>query len=571
MKPFIQFMYKHFKKLYLLILLFIIFSLLNSYIQLRIPIISQVAIDNWVKNEPTKNELIQLGIKISVLVGLTLLFGIICKFLGTFLSQNVSLKIRNEMINHVQNLPLEELQNRRTGDLITRSVSDVEQMSEILYKVPESILNAILLLSGSIYTMYHIDLQMTLLLIIIIPFFMLINIYIAPKARKLQKRQRTSYGDMISTAENIISGVSISKANNSQTYLNNIFNQKGISYKKLELKASFIESLFRSSEILIRESFRLITIIFGGYKVAKGDITIGQLILFQALMFAFLRPIQILIDLLPDILKSLGSFDKLYELLQIHKENLKGKTLKDINGNITIKNLNFKYASNQDHFVLNDINLTIKKGEKIGIVGQTGCGKSTLCKLLVKFYPVKNHSIFIDDIDINTLSASFIRKYIGIVEQDVYLFAGTIRENLLIAKPTATPKELEKALIFSDAKSFIDQLPNQLDTYIGQRGIKLSGGQKQRISIARIFLQNPKILILDESTSALDNQTEKIIQKTLDQLIKNKTIISVAHRLSTIKSCDQIVVMNNGKISEIGKHEDLLKQNGIYKKLYLGS
>lgn len=571
MKKLIIFMSKYFKGLYLFALLFIIFSLSNSYIQLNIPIISQVAIDKWIATTPVSSELISLGIKISILVGCTIILGIFNRYIGTYLSSTVSLKIRNDMIKHIQNLPLEALEEKRTGDLITRAVSDVENISEIIYKVPESVLNACLLLAGSIYTMYRIDIELTVLLLIVIPVFTLINVYLAPKARRLQRKSRTAYGHMISSAEGIISGIRVSKSFNNQAYFNNSFNKTGKKYKAIELKEAIIESLFRSSEILMREGFRLITIVVGGYKVATGDITIGELILFQALMFAFLRPIQILFDLLPDVLKSLGSFDKLSEVMDINQESLDGKTLKNFKGNITINNLNFSYQSNATCKVLDKISLNINAGENIGIVGHTGCGKSTFCNLLVKFYPTKSNAIFIDGVDINELSSTFIRNEIGIVQQDVHMFASTIKENLLVAKPNATDEELNNALIFAEAKNYVDKLPKGINTFVGERGIKLSGGQKQRISIARIFLQDPKILILDESTSSLDNETEEKIQKTLEKLKNNRTIISVAHRLTTIRNSDKIIVFDSGKISEIGTHDELLNNNGIYSKLYLGN
>jgi ATP-binding cassette subfamily B protein len=528
---------------------------------------SQKAIDDWIETTPQISQLIDLGIIIAILVLCTILLGIFNRYLGTYLSANVSLSIRNDMIQHIQNLPLDEFEDKRTGDLITRAVSDVENISDTLYKIPESFLNAVLLLSGSIFTMINIDVELTVLLIIVIPVFMMINVYLAPKARRLQRKSRTAYGEMISSAESIISGIRVSKSFNNQKYLESLFNKVGIKYKKIELKEAIIESLFRSSEIIMREGFRLITIIFGGYKVAKGEITVGELILFQALMFAFLRPINVLIELLPQLLKSLGSFDKIMEVINIKEENLSGEIINNYHGNIEIKNLNFAYKSNNSHKVLKNITLSIKSGEKIGIVGHTGCGKTTLCNLLVKFYSVDSNQIFIEGVDINKLSSLDLRNQISIVQQDVHIFASSIKENLLISKPDATNEELLEALAFAEAKDFVDKLPEGLNTFVGERGIKLSGGQKQRISIARIFLQNPKILILDESTSSLDNETEKKIQLTLDKLKKDRTIITVAHRLTTIKNSDKIIVLDQGEIIEQGTHFELIQNRGLYNKL----
>ena len=234
MKNLILFMSKYFKGLYVFVILFILFSLSNSYIQLNIPIISQVAIDKWIATTPESSELISLGIKIGILVGCTILLGIFNRYIGTYLSSTVSLKVRKDMIHHIQNLPLNELENKRTGDLITRAVSDVENISEIIYKVPESTLNALLLLAGSIYTMYRIDIELPMLLIIVIPVFVLINLYLAPKARRLQRKSRTAYGDMISSAEGIISGIRVSKSFNNQVYLDDSFNETGKKYKKID-------------------------------------------------------------------------------------------------------------------------------------------------------------------------------------------------------------------------------------------------------------------------------------------------------------------------------------------------
>lgn len=567
MKKMFVFLIKYYKGLYIFILLFILFSLTNSFIQLNIPIMSQVAIDNWIETTPESSELIDLGIIIAILVLCTVILGIFNRYLGTYLSANVGLAIRNDMIQHIQNLPLDEIEDKRTGDLITRAVSDVENISDTLYKVPESFLNAVLLLGGSIFTMIRIDVELTVLLIVVIPVFMMINVYLAPKARRLQRKSRTAYGEMISSAESIISGIRVSKSFNNQKYLGESFNRVGLNYKEIELKEAIIESLFRSSEIIMREGFRLITIIFGGYKVAKGEITVGELILFQALMFAFLRPINVLIELLPQLLKSLGSFDKIMEVINIEEESLNGEIINNYNGNIEIKNLNFAYKSNSKSQVLKNINLSIKAGEKIGIVGHTGCGKTTLCNLLVKFYSIDSNQIFLEGVDINKLSSSDLRNQVGIVQQDVHIFASSIKENLLVSKSDATNEEIVEALEFAEAKEFVDKLPDGLNTFVGERGIKLSGGQKQRISIARIFLQNPKILILDESTSSLDNETEKKIQNTLDKLKKDRTIISVAHRLTTIMNSDKIIVLDNGEIIEEGTHNQLIKNNGLYSKL----
>lgn len=567
MKKMFVFLIKYYKGLYVFILLFILFSLTNSFIQLNIPIMSQVAIDDWIETTPQISQLIDLGIIITILVLCTIVVGIFNRYLGTYLSANVGLAIRNDMIQHIQNLPLDKIEDKRTGDLITRAVSDVENISDTLYKIPESFLNAILLLGGSIFTMIRIDVELTVLLIVVIPIFMIINVYLAPKARRLQRKSRTAYGEMISSAESIISGIRVSKSFNNQKYLGESFNKVGVKYKEIELKEAIIESLFRSSEIIMREGFRLITIIFGGYKVAQGEITVGELILFQALMFAFLRPINVLIELLPQLLKSLGSFDKIMEVINIKEESLSGEIINNYNGNIEIKNLNFAYKSNSKNEVLKNINLSVKAGEKIGIVGHTGCGKTTLCNLLVKFYSIDSNQIFLEGVDINKLSSSDLRNQIGIVQQDVHIFASSIKENLLISKPNATHEELLEALEFAEAKEFVDKLPEGLNTYVGERGVKLSGGQKQRISIARIFLQNPKILILDESTSSLDNETEKKIQNTLDKLKKDRTIISVAHRLTTIMNSDKIIVLDNGEIKEQGTHTQLIQNNGLYSKL----
>ncbi len=567
MKKMVGFLKHYYKGLYIFVIMFILFSLGNSYLQLNIPIISQVAIDKWIETTPSNLELLSLGITVGVMVLGTLVLGVVNRYLGAYMSSRVSLSIRNDMIKHIQNLPLEDIEDKRTGDLITRSVSDVERISDIIYKVPESFLNAVLLLGGSIFTMYRIDIELTLVLVTVLPVFIILNVCLAPKSRRLHRQSRTAYGKMISSAESIISGVRVSKSFDTQDHLQQSFNETGEKYKKLQLKEAIIESLFRSSEIIIREGFRLITLVYGGYKVAIGDITVGELILFQALMFAFLRPINVLIELLPDVLKSVGSFDKIHDVMALDEENLNGKQIESLDGAITIKNLSFKYRSSKNFGVLKNITLKVNAGEKIGIVGHTGCGKTTLCNLLVKFYNASENSIFIDGEDINNISSSSLRKQVGIVQQDVHIFATTVRENLLIAKPNATDEELKNALEFADARKFVDHLPHGINTYVGERGIKLSGGQKQRLSIARIFLQDPKILILDESTSALDNETEKRIQHTLDKLKKNRTIISVAHRLTTIANSDKIVVMENGEIKEVGTHEQLLDQNGIYSKL----
>lgn len=561
---------KYMKLISVLLLVIITTATIRSVIAIRVPLLIKSMLNTWTNEIPNHTDLISFGMLLFLNVGIRVLANFINISSGRRLESKLSEAMMEAAVKHINRLPLAVHDRESLGGFLSRAVSDVENFTAIVYEAPNAILSSILMIGGSVIAMMSINTSITLIVLGIIPVYVTFNAILGPIVRRSQYSIRKNYSQIMTLVENSFSSIRLIKAFNQYQYMESRVKEALNSYKAKFSKQGMVIGGYKSGFLFLRESIRILVVCYGGYLLATGEISIGDLVAFQLLTMSFLRPIDGLLSILPSILKAYGSFDRYQEIMDMSEElSIESpEAMERLKGHIVFKNLSFSYENSSYKKVINGLDLSVKPGEYIGFVGTTGSGKSTILSLLMKFYEVSDDAIFIDGKDINSYSMESIRQNIGFVQQETTIFEGTIRENLLIAKPNATDYELVDALEKAEAIEFVSNLDKDIDTFIGHRGVLLSGGQCQRIAIARIFLRNPKILLMDEATSSLDNKTEKSLQLTLDKLLINRTAIIVAHRLSTVKQCDRIYVIKDGMVSESGTHEELLKNNGEYYRLY---
>lgn len=543
-------------------------AFLMSALQLIFPIIVQVFIDDILPNK-NMNLMIWYGLGLLLLYILKYYLYYIVTYWGHVLGIRIEYDMRKELFHHINKLSFNYFDNTKTGHIMSRLVSDLNQISELAHHGPEDAFIASVTIIGSLIILFSINWQLSL----VITLFVLIMVYFAiiknKRMRNIFMDMRLKVADINAQAEDSISGIRTVKTYTNETFEEKKFDVGNSNFKNSKEESFKVMGSFFSGLDFLSNLINLTILILGGTLIYYNQLTKGEFISFFLYISMFMKPIRKLITLVEHYQKGMAGFTRFIESLDLEPEIKDRKdaiTLGEIKGKITFENVNFSYTKN--HSVLKDINLIIKPKETLAIVGPSGSGKTTLSHLIPRLYEVDKGSIKVDDIDIRDITQHSLRKNIGIIQQDVFLFSGTIKENISYGNLNATDEEIINAAKASNAHEFIMQLENGYDTFIGERGIKLSGGQKQRISIARLFLKNPSILLLDEATSALDNETEKIIQESFKELTKDRTTIIIAHRLGTIKHADRIIVLTKDGIVEEGTHSSLIKQEGIYNALY---
>ncbi len=493
----------------------------------------------------------------------------VVSYWGHMLGVRMESDLRRDLFTHLQTLPFSFFDKTRTGHLMSRIISDLFEITELAHHGPEDLFIAIITLSGSFIAMLTMRWELALVLLLMIPFIVWLSISSRSAMSKSSKSVKVNTAAINADLENAISGVRVAKAFTNEDYEIEKFERGNRHYR--EAKKGFYRAMarFSSGMDLMTALLNLTVIAVGAYFIVNGKMNLTDMLTFTLYVNVFLTPIRKLVAFFEQYTNGMAGFERFIELMQVESDIIDKADALDIvqvKGHIRFEEVSFSY--NEAQQVLNNINLDIPAGQRIAVVGPSGGGKTTLCQLIPRFYEVTDGRILIDNHDIRDLTIKSLRRQIGIVQQDVFLFAATIRDNIRYGRVDATDEEIVAAAKKAAVHDFIMSLPDAYDTLVGERGTTLSGGQKQRISIARLFLKNPPILILDEATSALDTATENLIQSSFEELAQGRTALIIAHRLSTIKNADRIIYVDEQGIREAGSHESLLAEGGYYAKLY---
>lgn len=564
LKKFITY-YSPYKKLFLMDLFA---AFMVALIDLVYPMLTRNIINDVVPNKNIKMLFVFCIVLLTIFVvkaGLNFFM----QYYGHVVGVRMQGDMRREVFVHLQKLPSKYFSDNKTGNIMSRIINDLMDVSELAHHGPEDLFVSLVMLVGSFSLLSFINFKLTFIIFAFVPLIVIFSIFQRKKMLNAFKETRVKTGEVNSVLENSISGIRVTKSFVNEKSELNKFNKANRLFKTAREFAYKKMGEFFSGTYFLVDILELVALIAAGYFTFKDYITIGDFVAYLLYVKMFIQPIRKLINFTEQLQNGMSGFHRFNELLntEIEKQSPNAVELKNVVGNIEIENLSFKYDEN-GKYVFKDFNLSIDAGKTIALVGPSGGGKTTICNLIPRFYDFEEGDIKIDGRSVKDFTLESLRENIGIVSQDVFLFTGTIRDNIIIGNPNATEEQIHNACIKSSIHDFIMSLPEGYDTFVGERGLKLSGGQKQRISIARVFLKNPKIMILDEATSALDNITEREIQASLEELSKGRTNIVVAHRLSTIRNADEIILINSDGIVERGTHEELIEANGIYRHLY---
>lgn len=561
--------YKPYKGIFMADMLF---ATISATVALVIPLVVRYVTSTLIYKEPEMilREILYIAIFLLVLLGID---GYARYFIGNYghvMGAKIEYNMRAEIFAHMQKLSFSFYDDAKVGQLMSRITTDLFDITELLHHGPENIILSLLKIIGALIILANINGWLTLAAFMILPIMFTFAFFLNKKMRRAFKKNRQKIAEINAQIEDNLSGIRVVKSFANEEIENEKFkigNDGFLNSKKDNYK--YMGS-FQAGVGVFTTLIQISVIITGSILIAGQKLNISDLVTFLLYIGVFTEPIKTLVDFTEQFQNGYTGFERFREIMDIEPD-IKDKEgaieLKNVKGDISFEKVSFQYHDGVDN-VLNNVSLEVPAGSYMALVGSSGAGKSTLCSLIPRFYDVTAGSIKIDGTDIRDVTLKSLRNQIGMVQQDIYLFAGTIFENIAYGKPDATREEVTLAAKNANAHEFIMSFPNGYDTDIGQRGIKLSGGQKQRLSIARVFLKNPPILIFDEATSALDNESEKVVQESLELLSKNRTTFVIAHRLTTIQNAQKILVLTEDGIAESGTHEQLLEKGGIYEKLY---
>lgn len=542
-------------------------SFTMSVIAIFYPMITRKMLNEFIPDHKYR-EIVIYGVGLLLVYVLRMGLQYFVQYKGHMMGVKMQEKMRSDLFAHIEKLPISFFDNNETGKIMTRMTSDLFDVVELAHHGPENVIITSVSVIISFAYLMSIDLWLSLILLICVPLLIIVSSVLRKKMRTAFKKRRESNAVINAALESSISGVRVTKAfTNSEKEIEK-FSKGNVQFVNNSRMAYKAMGQFHSETTFITDVFNVVILIAGGLFLYSGKINFGDYSAFIVSVNLFINPINTLIRFMESFQDGVTGFERFMEIMSIEpeKDSDTARSVNRVEGNIEFKNVTYGYDDGDN--VLKSINFKIDKGETFALVGPSGGGKTTICHLIPRFYDVRDGQIFIDGIDANDITRESLRKNIGVVQQDVYLFNSSIKDNILYGRLDATDDEVVEAAKRANIHDYVMTLPDGYDTIIGERGVKLSGGQKQRLCIARVFLKNPPILILDEATSALDNATEIMIQQSLDELCRGRTTLVVAHRLSTVKNADEIAVVSGGKIVERGTHEQLLEQNGIYANLY---
>ncbi|MBR3464467.1 MAG: ABC transporter ATP-binding protein [Clostridiales bacterium] len=552
-------------------LLDMFFAIVASAIALVIPLVVRYITSDVIYLETgAKERIIHLGLILVGLVVIQFFANYYITNVGHVMGAKMEYNMRAEIFSHLQKLSFSFYDDQKTGQLMSRITNDLFEITELLHHGPENIVISLIKIIGAFIILMGISKYLTAAAFIMLPLMFIFVFLLNRKMRKAFKENRKKVAEINSRAEDNLSGIRVVKSFANEDIEMDKFKEGNDAFLSAKKNSYLYLGLFQSGMTAFILLVNIAVIITGGVLISEGYVKIPDFIAFLLYINTFTEPIRVIVDFTEQFQNGYTGFERFTEILNIEpdiKDKEGAVELTDVKGDIIFDDVSFKYKEGA-HRVLRHINLDIEAGSYVALVGSSGGGKTTLCSLIPRFYDVTGGSIKIDGKDIRDIKLKSLRDHIGIVQQDVYLFAGTVIENISYGKPGSTREEIIEAAKLANAHDFIMELPNGYDTDIGQRGIKLSGGQKQRLSIARVFLKNPPILIFDEATSALDNESENIVKESLEKLAKNRTTIVIAHRLSTVRNAERILVLTENGIEESGTHDELMAKNGIYAGLY---
>lgn len=546
----------------------VIGSLVAALLDLVFPMLVRQILNEVLPQKNTDRLLHDTGILFILYLGNYGLLYLV-NYYGHLMSAKIENDMRRDLFEHLQQMSFKYFDNAKTGQLLSRLTSDIAEIGELSFRGPNDIIVCCITMIGTIGILFLMNVYLGILIAVLLIAKTLHTVYVNKKMKAAFRENRVKSGEITARAEESLGGIRLVKAFAQEEYELARFMEKSLDFLETRRRSYKILAYFSGSVNFFTNITNLLILACGGLLIAKDKLSLSDFVAFLLYVNLFMKPLLRLTVFTEMYQRGMAGFQRFYEIMEMKPEIINQKdtvVCKKIRGEIEFDNLVFGYSDQKK--VIKGFNLKIAPGQTVAFVGETGAGKTTIASLLLRFYDPLSGRILVDGIDIRQYKQQELRRNIGIVQQDVFLFSDSVTHNIAYAKPEAEQSEVENAVRLAAADKFIEELPNKYATEIGERGVKLSGGQKQRLAIARVFLKNPPIVILDEATSSLDNYTEKLIQESLDKLAENRTTLIIAHRMSTIKNADKIIVLNNGEVAEIGTHSTLMSGGGLYYNLY---